>query len=74
MQVVLIAWLFGAFIEGASGFGPGRHRGTPDGGAGLSGHGGGHDRDDDQEHPGDLRGGGDTDPDRCEGWSGQSGT
>jgi len=59
VQAIIIGWLFGSFIEGASGFGC-----TADGCARFPGDGGSDDRDDGAEHPGDVRRSGDPDSGR----------
>ena len=66
VQVIVVAWLFGSFIEGSAGFG------TPAAVAvpllnrpWISTSGGGHGRDDHPIHPGFLWCARDPDPGRC---------
>ncbi len=67
VQVIIIAWLFGSFIEGAAGFrDASRGCGAAAGGSGIPGHGSGDSGHDHPEHAGFLWCRGHADPRRGE--------
>ena len=71
VQVIIISWLFGSFIEGASGFrDAGGDYGSVAGCAGIPGNDRGHAGDDGSEYARDVRRGGDADSGGRERWAG----